>query len=323
MEASGYQTPKGSLKRLKKNSLNIRNKSPIEMKRKLSFLPVKFNLFKNNDSGTNVYANSKKQIKNIFPEKTIPEDPENNISKIKSNILGESDKNKNINEIQNNYFINLTKNIYTDESHLNKNITRNYQNFENTPKSKFAIDKTKIRNFSSTNNRMKNRRMSCQNSFSSYFNPANIINNKNGEKGIITIIPNFKDSKRQKNDDKINSLLYNKNLNEKEKEFMLNYLNNKEREFESTPKYKLKEGGLRSPGKRKKKKKNNVKFNDKNEHPQKCKEEKEKKEELEKEITAKDLTEKNKNNSIILYNTIHKRLKMICLKPFSCCLKTD
>ena len=136
MEESGYHTPKNNLKTSKKNPLNIQKRSPIKFKRRASFLPLNLNFLKYNDERTKNLRASKKPINKISTKNFIQKSPKNPLQKIDNNIANKSGRNNKINEIQNNYFINLAKNIYTDESHMNKNIIRKSQKFNNNQKNK-------------------------------------------------------------------------------------------------------------------------------------------------------------------------------------------
>lgn len=319
MEGSDYCTPKSNLKKYKKNLLNIHNISPIKCERKLSFFPSSSNLSNNKDSAPKNDINSRKKIKKILSKESIPEEPQNNDINIINKIGSKSGKINRMSEFQKNYFINFTKNIYTNESHLNKSITKNSQNFANNPKVKFAVEKSKSNYYNKINNASKSRRMSCDLFFTPYFNKSKNVDNKNINKEPIIINSNLKSSNKQKTSQKINNILSCKNLTNNEKEFLFNYYNNKGKDIDSTPKYKLEENVLKSPKKIKNKKKNNINLKLK---PNK--EENEKNENIvKKEVTKKEPTENNINNKIILHNINQKEWKMICLKPFFCCLKTN
>ena len=325
MEVQVFRTPKIIVNKCKKNPLLRHNESPIKLKRRLSLANSRTNLFKNNDLVTKRCENSKKPIINILPKESNQKEVKNNIINEYKKIEAKSGKINRINEIHNNFFINLTKNIYTNESHLKKKIVRNSQKFLQSSKNKFAIDK----NPNNSKNGLFNRRLSCIILPSSFEKKRRNIDNKNLEKEAVTEYSNFKSSKRQKYNENISKLLLNKNLTKKEKEFMLDYLNNiKEKDLDSSPKFKLEDRRSISPRKKKNKKKNNVKFNDKHSHLKKEKEVNDKNEELEKEITEKELTKKeltenNINNKIIFQNKNPNFLKMICFKPFFCCLKMN
>ena len=325
MEVQVFRTPKIIVNKSKKNPLLRQNESPIKLKRRLSLANSRTNLFKNNDLVTKRCENSKKPIINILPKESNQKEVKNNNINIYKKIEAKSGKINRINEIHNNFFINLTKNIYTNESHLKKKIVRNSQKFLQSSKNKFAIDKNP--NINGINNSKKglfNRRLSCIILPSSFEKKRRNIDNKNLEKEAVTEYSNFKSSKRQKYNENISKLLLNKNLTKKEKEFMLDYLNNiKEKDLDSSPKFKLEDRRSISPRKKKSKKKNNVKFNDKHSHLKKEKEVNDKNEKLEKEITEKELTENNINNKIIIQNKNPNFLKMICFKPFFCCLKMN
>ena len=102
---------------------------------------------------------------------------------------------------------------------------------------------------------------------------------------------------------------------------MLNYLtiNNKEKDRDSTPKYELEGGGIKSPGKkRKKKKNNNARLRTKSNHSKKSNKEIEKSGkpekivELEKKkITAKNSEDNDKNNKIILHKINPNKFNII------------
>lgn len=325
MEVQVFRTPKIIVNKSKKNPLLRQNESPIKLKRRLSLANSRTNLFKNNDLVTKRCENSKKPIINILPKESNQKEVKNNIINEYKKIEAKSGKINRINEIHNNFFINLTKNIYTNEPHLKKKIVRNSQKFLQSSKNKFAIDKNpNINGINNTKKGLFNRRLSCIILPSSFEKKRRNIDNKNLEKEAVTEYSNFKSSKRQKYNENISKLLLNKNLTKKEKEFMLDYLNNiKEKDLDSSPKFKLEDRRSISPRKKKSKKKNNVKFNDKHSHLKKEKEVNDKNEKLEKEITEKELTENNINNKIIIQNKNPNFLKKICFKPFFCCLKMN
>ena len=127
---SGYHTPKRSENSTNKNNLNTHIPSlKNAIKRRQSFLPVGvLNLCKesNDNSNKKGYSSLKKQIKKGLTIESIPEEIKNNkINKKEKSIKKNSHKNSKFKEYQNNYFINLVRNIYTNESHLSKdNILR-------------------------------------------------------------------------------------------------------------------------------------------------------------------------------------------------------
>ena len=114
MENSSYHTPKRNQMNSTKNNLNTHLSSlKKNIKRRKSYLPLRtLHLVRESYDNSNkkVYSSLKKQNKKSFVIESIPEE--------KEKIVGNnSQKDK---EYQNNYFINLIKNVYTNESHLNK-----------------------------------------------------------------------------------------------------------------------------------------------------------------------------------------------------------
>ena len=89
-----------------------------------------------------IHFQTKSQGDEIFLEK-IPEEKENwcKDKGKKDNPHGnKSEKTKKIEDIDNDYFSNLTKNIYTNESHFDKNyIIRSPRKLNNNSKSNFYI----------------------------------------------------------------------------------------------------------------------------------------------------------------------------------------
>ena len=166
---------------------------------------------------------SKKSFQKGFSTETIPENidkkggEENNK---RNKIVGSvSEKNK-LKEVQNNYFINLTKNIYTDELHMKKsNIVRNSQIFNNEPKYPFISNKTVIN---------KNRRMSAggNNLFLPLFNRKKKLETTNNvrAKDILNPNSNFKTiTINNKFKEKIGQIFENPKLTNDEKDIILNY----------------------------------------------------------------------------------------------------
>ena len=186
MEVQVFRTPKIIVNKSKKNPLLRQNESPIKLKRRLSLANSRTNLFKNNDLVTKRCENSKKPIINILPKESNQKEIKNNIINEYKKIEANSGKINRIKEIHNNFFINLTKNIYTNESHLKKKIVRNSQKFLQSSKNKFAIDKNpNINGINNSKNGLFNRRLSCINLPSSFAKKRRNIDNKNLEKDDI------------------------------------------------------------------------------------------------------------------------------------------
>ena len=125
---SGYHTPKRSENSTNKNNLNTHIPSlKNAIKRRQSFLPVGvLNLCKesNDNSNKKGYSSLKKQIKKGLTIESIPEEIKNNkINKKEKSIKKNSHKNSKFKEYQNNYFINMIKNVYTNENHYFKLLT--------------------------------------------------------------------------------------------------------------------------------------------------------------------------------------------------------
>ena len=318
MDISSNQTRKNKGCKLKKDLLNIPNNSPINLiKRRQSLLPVSgFHLLSSkgrNHSLNKADISSKKSFQKGFSTETIPENidkKENKENNKRNKIVGSvSEKNK-LKEVQNNYFINLTKNIYTDELHMKKsNIVRNSQIFNNEPKYPFISNKTVIN---------KNRRMSAggNNLFLPLFNRkkklettknvrAKDILNPNSNFKTITINNKFKE--------KIGQIFENPKLTNDEKDIILNYYINKNIKENIIQKKESSKGNGNSPILRKKKKKKkkgkSIKF----------------KEEIkvEDEKTEKEDIEKNKDNNLNTSGKKHKKTKIKFLTAFLCCLGKD
>ena len=298
--------------------LNIPKNSPINLiKRRQSLLPLSgFHLLSSksrNHSLNKADISSKKSFQKGFSTETIPENidkkggEENNK---RNKIVGSvSEKNK-LKEVQNNYFINLTKNIYTDELHMKKsNIVRNSQIFNNEPKYPFISNKTVIN---------KNRRMSAggNNLFLPLFNRKKKLETTNNvrAKDILNPNSNFKTiTINNKFKEKIGQIFENPKLTNDEKEIILNYYINKNIKENIIQKKESSKGNGNSPILRKKKKKKkkgkSIKF----------------KEEIkvEDEKTEKEDIEKNKDNNLNTSGKKHKKTKIKFLTAFLCCLGKD
>ena len=224
----------------------------------------------------------------------------------KQNIFSpsiKSGKTSKLNEKQSNYLINLTNNIYIDESHLNKkNLlmkSQKSQKLNETPKNKY-ISKITLDNKHS-------RRMSAIN-----IKPINhFFNKKKEEKSEFFLNSTYKITHiNQKLTKMIDELLHKQNLTNVEKEIIFNYFSKNKERYES-PRKKINNEKimLMSPVKKnfkKKKKKNNssVKFKDNNEPSEKDK-------------------KTDKDNNIIIYDTKFKPKKITCFRSLFCCLKTN
>ena len=226
--------------------------------------------------------------------------PENKNILSPSNKSGKTNK---FNEKQSNYFINLTNNIYTDESHLNKkNIlmkSQKSQKLNNSPKNQF-ISKITLDNKHS-------RRMSAIN-----IKPINPFFKRNKEEKSEFF---FKSSYKfthlnPKLTKMIDELLHKQNLTHIEKEIISNYFGKNKERYES-PRKKINNEKmmLMSPikknfKKKKKKNHNSVKFKDNN-------------------IPSEKDKKTEKDNNIIIYDTKFKPTKITCFKSLFCCLKTN
>ena len=303
MENSGYHTPKNIISE-SQNVLNIpTNSSNNLIKRRKSFLPRKDFHLGNKSSN----FSSKKTFKKIHSRKYISKNTENKISINNDKIIGsKSGKIGKLNEIHNNYFVNLTKNVYMDEPHINKdNILKKTYNIINKSKSQLISDK-KINN--------EHRRKSDKNKFIlPLFNMKKNLENNNLEKEELTINSNLKASfLNHKLNDNIYHLLEKQNLTKEEKGRLLHYYIDKHKEKNSTPKQINNESNNKSPiSIRKKKNKHNhkVKVIEQNNN-------------MEEQKTEKEITGSNKNDNLFVNNIIPKTKKVnIFFKAFHCCLK--
>ena len=228
-----------------------------------------------------------------------------------------SEKTKKNEEIKNDYFINYTNNIYTKESHFEKNyiirsprrinnhskIINNYisaKTFFNSPKRKMSAINS---DFALSNG---NQRKFTDN--------INLNFNKEG----LTINSNYKAPFINKRLFlKVDSLLHKDKLTKNESEFVLNYIE-KRRDCESSPRHKINANNLKSPRNKKKQRKsiNNVKFKEQNMNNL---------EEKEKNQTEKTDNQQNddNNHNIILYEMIPDKPKLKWFNAFLCCFKKN
>ena len=304
MKNSGIHTPKGSGINQNKNNLNIHLPSLKNIniiKRRKSFIPLGvLNLYKKSNDNSNKKINSsqKKQIKKDLVIESIPEEQENKINGKEKSVKNNSRKNIKFKEYQNNYFINLIKNIYTNESHLNKdNILKKSQ--ENLKKlyisNKDFFDKRLSANVINFNllplslNKIKNQEIQ--------------------EKDKLTLNSNLKvptyNHKLIKN---INNYLDKNNLSKNEKISIINYLE-KSKEVSPTPKHKLNEVNLKTHKSNKKRKKKRISNNEELQ--------------IQNKNTENEINESNKNNNIIKNNITPQPEKINCFKAFLCCLKSN
>ena len=304
MKNSGIHTPKGSGINQNKNNLNIHLPSLKNIniiKRRKSFIPLGvLNLYKKSNDNSNKKINSsqKKQIKKDLVIESIPEEQENKINGKEKSVKNNSRKNIKFKEYQNNYFINLIKNIYTNESHLNKdNILKTSQ--ENLKKlyisNKDFFDKRLSANVINFNllplslNKIKNQEIQ--------------------EKDKLTLNSNLKvptyNHKLIKN---INNYLDKNNLSKNEKISIINYLE-KSKEVSPTPKHKLNEVHLKTHKSNKKRKKKRISNNEELQ--------------IQNKNTENEINESNKNNNIIKNNITPQPEKINCFKAFLCCLKSN
>lgn len=314
----GFHTPK-KIRIRTKNSLNIKSNSPIlKIRRRDSCIPLSFkeNLKNNNDSLKKSHS-IKKSRKRNFSAEIIYEEPENLHDIKKAKYKNFSEKTKKNEEIKNDYFINYTNNIYTKESHFEKNyiirsprrmnnhskIINNYisaKTFFNSPKRKMSAINS---DFALSNG---NQRKFTDN--------INLNFNKEG----LTINSNYKAPFINKRLFlKVDSLLHKDKLTKNESEFVLNYIE-KRRDCESSPRHKINANNLKSPRNKKKqrKSKNNVKFKEQNMNNL---------EEKEKNQTEKTDNQQNddNNHNIILYEMIPDKPKLKWFNAFLCCFKKN
>ena len=304
MKNSGIHTPKGSGINQNKNNLNIHLpslKNINTIKRRKSFIPLGvLNLYKKSNDNSNKKINSsqKKQIKKDLVIESIPEEQENKINGKEKSVKNNSRKNIKFKEYQNNYFINLIKNIYTNESHLNKDniLKKSQENFKKLYISnKDFFDKRLSANVINFNllplslNKIKNQEIQ--------------------EKDKLTLNSNLKvptyNHKLIKN---INNYLDKNNLSKKEKISIINYLE-KSKEVSPTPKHKLNEVHLKTHKSNKKRKKKRISNNEELQ--------------IQNKNTENEINESNKNNNIIKNNITPQPEKINCFKAFLCCLKSN
>ena len=269
-----------------------------------------------NESSNKLDISSKKSFQKHFSKETIPRSLKNKENNKSNKIVGiKSEKTSKFNEIQNNYFINLTKNIYADELHMKKssNMLRKSHNFNNNSKYPNISDKSLINN--------KSRRMSMRdiNLFLPLFNMKKDQENKNTIKDELNQNMKLQTlTLNKKMKEKIRQLLENRKFTNEEKEILLNYYINKNKDNDNIHKNYSGKGSVKSPilkkKKKKKKKDKTIKF--KNEIKP-IEDEK-----TEKEIIDNNNTEnkENKENNLKSLDKIHKTNKINYLKGFLCCL---
>ena len=227
----GFHTPKKVRINPKRASLLVQSNSPVlKITRRESCIPFTLkDKLKNNKSPIKECNSIKKPRRRNLSGETIYEEPENNHDnkKVKKNFCycysSFSGKTKKNEEIKNDYFINFTNNIYTKESHFEKNyIIRSPRKINNN---------SKINNYISAKTFFNSpkRRMSVMNSDFAFSNPnqrkftENI--NLNFNKEGLTINSNYKPPfVNKKLFNKVDTLLHKDKLNKKESEFVLNYI---------------------------------------------------------------------------------------------------
>ena len=299
MKNSGIHTPKGSGINQNKNNLNIHLPSLKNIniiKRRKSFIPLGvLNLYKKSNDNSNKKINSsqKKQIKKDLVIDSIPEEQENKINGKEKSVKNNSRKNIKFKEYQNNYFINLIKNIYTNESHLNKdNILKKSQ--ENLKKlyisNKDFFDKRLSANVINFN--------LLQHSLNK------IKNQENHEKDKLIANSNLKvPSTNNKLIKNISHYLDKNNLSKKEKKSMIHHLE-KNKEVSLSTKHKFNEVHSKTQKSKKKKKKKRISNNE--------------------ELQIQNKNTENENNNMIKDNIILQQPeKNNCFKAFLCCLKSN
>ena len=296
MKNSGNYTPKRSEMNLNKNNLNTHIPSlKNAIKRRQSFLPVGvLNLCKesNDNSNKKGYSSLKKQIKKGLTIESIPEEIKNNkINKKEKSIKKNSHKNSKFKEYQNNYFINMIKNVYTNENHLNKNkIIRKSQQLNEKLKKQYISNKDLFdKRFSSNLMNFKLLTLS-----------SNKINNQEfHEKDKL--VPSTNHKLRHN----ISHYLDKNNLSKKEKKSKIHH-SEKNKEISATQKHKL----VHSKTQKYKKKKKRISYNEELQ--------------IQNKNTENEIKERNKNNSIIKDNIILQQTEKInCFKAFLCCLKSN
>ena len=311
MEKSGYHTPKRSQMNLTKNNLNTHlSSSKNIIKRRKSFIPIGvLNLLKesNNNSKNKVSSSLKKQVRRSLVIESIPEEQEHKKNNKKEKVIkNNSQKMSKFKEYQNNYFINLIKNVYTNESHLNKdNILRKSQQLTDSLKKQIISNKD-----------LFDKRLSANGiNFNLIpFSSNKIKNQELNEKDKLTMNSNLNipslNKKLLKN---ITHYFDKNNLSKKEKKSIINYIE-KSQEISPVPKHKLNDIHLKSQkSKKKKKKKRNEELL------------------IQNKTTANEINEDNKNNNsnkgnnnnIVKNNIIQQPEKINCFKAFLCCLKSN
>ena len=313
----GYHTPKKSRMKYNKNAFTMQNNTPKHaIQRRQSFIPIKIiQSFNNNSNLCKDSASIKKKRKRIFSGETIPEEEENKneVNIRKSSYFGnKSDKTKKEGEINNDYFNNLTKSVFTNESHLNKNYIvkspgKIYNSkFNNNISAKTLFNNTPRRKMSDSNSDFISPKMNYRKNTDN----VNLNINKDG----LTINLNYKvQGLNRKLFEKIDELLKKKNLTKEEIELVLNYYE-KSKDRDNSPKHRLNNDIINSPRmskKQNKNKNNSSKFKEKiisieNEKIEKVK-----------TVNEQD------NNKIILYEVQHDKSKFKWFNIFLCCLKTN
>lgn len=295
MEKAGYHTPKKALNKQKNCSLFMPKRSPVKsIERSISSIPYKIiKKINNNNDLRNLSPSIKKKRRRFFSVETIPEEQE------KKGI-----NNKNMEENKNDYFVNFTKDVYINESHLSKNnIIKSPRKKDNNSKSNYISTKTILNNTSQ-------RKMSAMNSdlFSLNFNKRKYTDNQNIIKDGLTINSNYKAPFiNKKLCQQLDDILHKKKLSKNEKEFIINYLE-KSREFENTPKHKIKSNEFKASRKRKI---NNAKLEEKNIS-------------LEKEKNESMKTQNEKRNNTLTSNKINQeKTKFKWFNIVLCCLKAN
>ena len=293
MEIFSNQTPTKTLKKSDQNIICLQdNSSNHSIKRINSLIPS--SIFKTSQNNCD---NSHKESISIKKSCKLNRSKINKIQKIEEN--------------KNDSFSNFVNNIYTKESHLNKNI------IEKSPRKKNdRIKKNYVSNKTLYNS--QSRRMSAINSHLglSEFNKGkntNINNfNVNTNKEGLTINSNYKSPViNKKLCQKIDNLLHKKNLTKKEKEIILNFFN-KNKDCDSSPKHRMYNRNAKSPKLKNGQRKNNKSKFIKKDNP------------IENEKTEKDNKNENEGiNNIILYELKDNKTKVIWFKNLLCCLETE
>ena len=317
MERNGFHTPKNSRFNPNKSNLNINNNSPIHsILRKQSIIPSKTIQSFNNKHyfHKDTFSNKKKRRVN-FSGETIPEEKENicNVTEKRENpYRNETERTKKIEGVKNDYFSNITKNIFTNESHFDKNyIIRSPRKMNNNFKSNFYIPTKTIFNNSPRRKSAINKDCVLSN-LNQRKNTNNI--NLNLNKDGFMVNSNYK--ARGLDRDifaKVDYLLHKKKLTKGETEFVLNYYE-KGKERECSPKHKMNNINMNSPRMRKKQKKNrnnSVKLKE-----QSISIENEKKE------TSKTQNDQD-NNNIIISEINPKKQIFKWFNVFLCCFKKN